>query len=133
MEKRNIIVHLFFATLFVTFAPEIADSSIEYQEVKNKDNVNVFAVLNHHWINIHNLHRALLPSIQLSLSGAKIESVETRNSALWILHLSDSTTIDLKIDEKTDNVTEYYLNWHGGGPNESREVCLHYAYNDANW
>lgn len=105
---------------------------IEDVEIKNNFGEAQFRILDGNKIKLPNRYRNS-SSLKLSLNGAVIDKVqELSNGSTWTFSLSDKSMAEISVSEK-DFLVEYYMIWRGGVPNEDREVCLHYGYNDASW
>ncbi len=92
-------------------------------------------------VQVPNGHRTLQPALKFSLfGGARIVKTDEHvseneaNSTAYTLQLSDHSSMKLKaLEKRSFNVSEYYLQWNGGGPNNGRELCFHTDFNNATW
>lgn len=119
--------------LIVSFCTNQLYAAIEDFEVKNSKGEIQFRVLDENRIKVPNRNRESSPNLKLSLHGAKVNMVHPTNTTEWSLELNDHSNATVVVGEKTPFLTEYSFQWFGGGPNEKREVCFHYGYNDAHW
>lgn len=87
-----------------------------------------------HVFELKNPHRSG-SVLKFSLHGPNItRSPEHRFENEWRIKLSDKTDIYIdKADSKKENNTEYHFHWYGDNSTLEREVCFHYAHNNASW
>lgn len=105
-----------------------------------------FVLFNRRSLVIPNYHRSLArSSLKFSLlSGSSqstiINRVEEKSPISWKLILENSNArkpasvyFEKKEHPKNPFLTEYTFNWIGGDSDDQREVCFHYAHNNASW
>ena len=87
-----------------------------------------------HDFELKNLHRSG-SVLKFSLRGPNITGTpEHRFESTWRIKLSDKTDIFIdKKHSKLANNTEYHFHWYGEKSTLDREVCFHYAHNNASW
>lgn len=126
MKRNNLL-----AFLLTLVGVSIAATGKPFQVVNNGLTVQV-----------SNGHRTLQPAIKFSLfGGARIVKTDEQmsehnhaSSKTYTLQLNDHSAMKMTAQEKKSyNVSEYYLQWNGGGPNNGRELCFHTDFNNASW
>lgn len=73
--------------------------------------------------------------LKFSLRGPNITGTpEHRFENDWRIKLSDKTDIYIdKAHSQKENNTQYHFHWYGDNSTLDREVCFHYAHNNASW
>ena len=126
----------YFVIAFVVFFIAWTEAAPN-EVVKNAAGVVVFEVIEDgRSVQVPNHHRAQSPALKFSIHGCIVLRLEPKPNTkdVWLLHLNDGSLVEFSAVEKSaGKVTEFVWLWHGGGPNNERDVCFNYAFNNASW